>query len=181
MTEKGKKWLFLSGETYTELSPRLKAEPVATGEGARVSAEAIRGDRFYSRNCLICGLKAALFVFETQYISLCPRCTTERVERMAEEGRELPPSVLWLHFETVKETRFQEEQRKAALSVELDDFSRCHRCGTVMQVKDARYWFPPGKSSSPAYCSRCCGILSSGRDKPREDRPWEQKVEFPAE
>ena len=68
MTEKSKKWLFLSGETYSELRPRLKAEPVATGEGALVSREAIRGDRFYSRNCLKCGLKAALFVFEQQHV-----------------------------------------------------------------------------------------------------------------
>ena len=179
MTEKSKKWLFLSGETYSELRPRLKAEPVATGEGALVSREAIRGDRFYSRNCLKCGLKAALFVFEQQHVSLCPRCTTERIERMAEEGRELPPTVLWLHFETVKETRFQEQKAREDLSVKFDDFYRCHRCGKVIQDRDARYWFPPGKNVSPAYCSRCCGILKSGRDKPCEDRPWEREFEFP--
>jgi len=67
MTREARKSPFLSGDTFDELCARLKAEPVATGEGASVSREAIRGDRFYSRNCLKCGLKAALFVFEKQF------------------------------------------------------------------------------------------------------------------
>jgi ssDNA-binding Zn-finger/Zn-ribbon topoisomerase 1 len=180
MTKTTGKSRFLSGETFDQLYARLEAEPVATGDGAPVSKEAIRGDRFLSNKCVKCGLAAALFVFERQYIGLCPNCTTQRIERMAEQGIELPPTVVWLHFETVTETRFQEQKAKDALSVKFDDFSRCHRCGTVMQLKDARYWLPPGRSSSPAYCDRCYEILDSGRDRPREDCPWERKFEFPA-
>jgi len=137
MTEETAKSPFLSGESFDELSVRRKAEPVATGAGALVSREAIAGDRFVSGNCIRCWMKAALFVFEQQYVSLCPKCATERIEHMASEGGELPPTVVWLHFETRKETRGQERQEREALSVKLDDFLRCHRCGRTVQVKDA--------------------------------------------
>jgi hypothetical protein len=171
MTEKSKKWLFLSGETYSELSPRLKAEPVATGEGALVSEEAIRGDWYVSNQCLKCGLRGALFVFEQRYVSLCPQCATERIEQMAADGRQLPPSVLLLHRETTRETTFQKQLAKEALSTKLEEFFRCHRCGAVVHEDDAGYWFPPGEDSSPSFCRACLETLASRQDELRDDRP----------
>jgi len=178
MTATDEKSLFLSGETFDELYARLEAEPVAAGDAALVSREAIRGDRFVSHKCSKCWMAAALFAFERQYVSLCPQCATERIDRMAAEGRELPPTVVWLHFETTEQMRFQERKAWEALSVKFDVFYRCHRCGRVIHEKDARYWFPPGGNSSPAYCGECYEILKSGWDEPREDRPWEREFVF---
>ena len=181
MTKDGIQSPFLSGETYSGLLDRLEAEPAATGDGALVSREAIEGDRFFSHRCFKCWSRASLFAFEHRFVSLCPQCATERIVHMAAEGQDLPPSVLWLHLETSKEIQYEERRAREALSVKLDDFYRCHRCGKIVHPKDARYWFPPGENVSPAYCGICSKILSSGLDEPRVDRPWERDFEFPEE
>ena len=84
-------------EARMEQMKQRRRAPVATGEAALVSRAAIRGDRFWNHHCRECGDHGAAFVFETKIISLCARCTAERIERLAGAGRVLPPSVHLLY------------------------------------------------------------------------------------
>ncbi len=159
-------------ESFEALVKKVIETPVATGEGAEVSKAAITGDRFRDCYCLKCGDHGALYVFEENYVSLCSNCTIERIEKLAGAGRELPTSVLWLHWEAEREMKQQEKREREKLSVVFDDLCRCGRCAALIQTKDVRYWIPEGECSSPPYCRDCREILASGGELlPKPDQP----------
>jgi hypothetical protein len=160
-------------EAWKALLKAVLEAPVATGEGAEMSEAAITGDRFRDNHCVRCWDRGALYCFEENYVSLCSRCTIERIERLAGVGRELPPSVLWLHWEAEKELRAQAKREREKLSIVFDDMCRCARCTALIQTKDARYWIPEGGNSSPPYCKECREILASGEDVPTDARQTE--------
>jgi len=155
---------------------RVLANPVATGEGKLISREAITGDRFGPNGCIRCGNHGALYVFEFKYISLCTACTKDRIDRIIASGRDLPPSVEWLHHEVRTEFQHQERRAKEAFSVKLDVFYRCDWCGKFMHMNVARYWFPPGRNSSPPYCRPCRADLASGNEP--QAGPWQSTFDF---
>lgn len=166
-------------EGFAALAEEVCREPVPKGDGLRIALEVISGDRFVWHRCLRCGMHGALFAYLRRFVSLCPQCTVERIERAAWREERLPPAVLWLHWEAKREAERQRRLDAAPPSVELDDFFRCHHCGRLGLRKDARYWGPPGSEVLTAHCARCRDRLEAGREKPREDRPWERKFEFP--
>lgn len=147
-----------------------RASPVATGAAARVSRAAITGDRFWNHHCRKCGDHGAAFVFETKIISLCSRCTAERIERLAGAGRVLPPSVHLLYRETSGWVKWLERREKETLSVKLDDFWPCHGCSRFTLKSEARYW----GTGNPPYCPTCHEILESGGELP----PKPEQTEF---
>ncbi len=161
---------------FRSLLDRALANPVATGEGKLISREAITGDRFGPNGCVRCGDRGALYAFEFKYISLCTTCTKDRIDQIVGSGRELPPSVEWLHYEVRTELKGQETRAEEAFSVKLDVFFRCDWCGKVIHEKVARYWFPPGRNSSPPYCRPCREELASGREPPKI--PWQSTFNF---
>lgn len=165
-------------EKFLSLLRRALANPVATGEGKLISREAITGDRFGPNGCIRCGDRGALFAFEFQFISLCARCTRDRIDQIVGSGRELPPSVEWLHYEVRTEIQAQDRRARDAFRVKLDVFFRCDWCGKVIHDKVARYWFPPGRNSSPPYCWPCREELASGREPPKI--PWKSTFNFDA-
>lgn len=165
-----------SEKALRSLLDRLLANPVATGEGKLISRKAITGDKFGPNGCIRCGDRGALFAFEFQFISLCARCTRDRIDQIVGSGRELPPSVECLHYEVRTEIQAQERRARDAFRVNLDVFCRCDWCGKVIHDKVARYWFPPGRNSSPPYCRPCREELASGREPPAA--PWRSTFNF---
>ena len=157
-------------EARMEQMEQRRRAPIATGAAALVSRAAIRGDRFWNDHCRKCGDHGAAFVFERKIISLCARCTAERIERLAGAGRVLPPSVHLLYLETTKWVKWLEREEKEKLGIKFDDFWRCGGCTRLVLKTDARYW---GKGNPP-YCPTCYTILASGEELP----PKPEQTEF---
>ena len=137
----------------------------ASMDDAALSRAAITGDRFRDCYCKKCGDHGGLYVFEGNYLSLCARCTIERIERLAGAGRELPPSVLWLHWEAEKELKAEARREKEELSVKFDDVCLCSRCMRPVVDKDVRFWGREGECVLYAFCQECREIFASGREE----------------
>lgn len=167
----------LEREAWLAIMRAVSEDPVARGKAAEVSRAAITGDEFRDCHCLKCGDHGALYCFEEKYVSLCSRCTIERIERLAGAGKVLPPSVLWLHWEADREIRQSEKREREKLSVVFDDFYRCGRCAALVLRENARYWLPPDGGSSPPYCPPCRELLASRREDPGEV-VWQPEFDF---
>lgn len=116
---------------------------------------------FVGKFCVQCQCHRALFIVRGQYVGLCPGCVVDRIAGLRDSGQAIPDWVVILDDEAQKEVHAQGEREEQLLQVRWDDLSRCDRCGKVMHISDARYWFPPRTTSSPPYCKDCRAQLAS--------------------
>ena len=78
---------------------------------------------------------------------------------MAGAGLRLPPSVLALYWSIGQQLTDRERRKREELSVRLDDFYRCDRCGCMGQEDNARYWGRDGLLYP--LCVECLEICAS--------------------
>lgn len=111
-------------------------------------------------SCFECGKKAALFVVKGHYLGDCPSCIVRRICALKLRGaaKQWMEDLLW---EAEKEVKYQEKKENETFALNLDDFYRCHRCDRVIHQNDARYFFPPGTTSSHPYCIECRAALAA--------------------
>jgi hypothetical protein len=118
-------------------------------------------DTLVDNMCLECGTHGALFATPRMF-SACPRCLADRIRRLREMEVDLPEWLLYLEKAGEREAVRQHKAEEAKLSVSFDDFYHCARCDRLIQAQDARYYLPPGATSSPAYCVGCYEELRRG-------------------
>ena len=166
--------LVLDPKAIYPLAKAYLADPGPTGEAAEVARAAVRGDAFDEDDeCRKCGTPAGLFCWQERLVTLCPACTTDRIERLAGAGHELHPTVLWLHRET---TNCLRQMARAALekrTISFDDLYRCHRWRAFVLRDDVRYWGPDAGNVQYPHCGPCREIRASGREAfvPPEEPP----------
>ena len=116
-------------------------------------------DRICWHGCIRCGTRAALFIVQERFVTLCPKCVAERIEGLRQRGKEIPDWLEQLDREVRHELRAQERRAREALTVSWTDLVRCAKCGRVIRLKDARY--PPTEGESVCYphCQGCYGIV----------------------
>ena len=167
---------------YYELAQAASADPIPTGRAAVTAEAAVTGDSFFNGHCRKCGTHACVHCWQGGFISLCPPCTIERIERLAGAGEVLHPTVLWLHIDSTNDIAWAKRREREALSVNFHDFSRCHRCRTLILPGGARHWEPEGKGVYYPHCPECYEIRVSGREPyaPPDDPPIDFGVD-PAE
>lgn len=121
---------------------------------------ALGADRFLAQWCARCGHEGTAWADgEGGVVIRCPRCLRERVRSLREVHDSLPGSVDYL--ETMADRDLERQSlENHDLTVDFDVFYRCDRCDGLIHLDDARYWIPPGESSSPPYCRPCHAELS---------------------
>ena len=161
------------------LAMAASADPIPTGRAAETAEAAVSGDSFFRSHCRRCGTHGCVYCWQGGYISLCPPCTIERIERLAAAGEPLHPTVLWLHFESTKDIAWMERREREALSVTFHDFSRCNRCRKLLSPGTARSWGPEGVGNYYPHGSACYEIRVSGREPyvPPEEPPLDLGVD----
>lgn len=122
---------------------------------------ALGSDRFLARWCARCGHEGTAWADgEYGVVLRCPRCLRERVRALREEVGELPGAVDYLETMANRDLERQSVDYRADLTVDFDVFCRCAQCDRLIHRDDARYWLPPGASSSPPYCQPCRAELA---------------------
>ena len=121
------------------------------------------GDVFVAGQCARCGCHEALFVCAGRFVGLCPQCAGLRIELLREKGAPEPKWITILYWEAGVEAECQRREAENSLTVSWDDVYTCARCGRPITAEDARYYEPPGETTSPPYCEPCADELRGGR------------------
>lgn len=119
----------------------------------------VSSDRICWHGCIQCGTRAALFVVQERYVSLCPSCVSRRIEALRERRGAVPDWLEQLDLEARHELRAQERREAQALTVSWTDLVPCARCGKVIRLKEARYPLNEGQSVLHPHCQGCYAIV----------------------
>lgn len=150
--------------------------PAEDPESAQLQREAVAyqrivpGDCFANSQCVTCEYHAALFVIAAgpyygRLVRLCPLCVSHRIQQFCQEVDVLPAWVAWLQGEAKRAVAGQAKRDGRTPEFVWNNFYKTASCGRLVVYEDARWFVPPGETSSPAYCPTCIGsVRGDGKD-----------------
>jgi hypothetical protein len=150
MESKQRPWHNIPPDTPEQLAEELERYP-------EVKA-ALFADTFVGRFCVACGCKPILFA-EPVWFSGCPHCVAQRLRQCQSENPDLPWWVEFVAFIGEGYSKHMHSAHWGPLTVKFDDFCKCHACGKLVQVKDARY-FVQTRAVHPPHCLDCYSRLN---------------------